>query len=336
MKEIKLLVLSIGALFLVAMVSCSDDSETNSNSGYVVAEAQLMRDYSRYNIGGITWSTQRGYQIAAFSATQKSGAQAQTMTAWYSVAGTTASLEMDSKDLGTAVPDKIRVAFEATKYGGVDKALWVIDEIELEHNYNNNAIESYYEMELESVGIANLEAELFFSYETGELLYSKEELDNDDSDDDKYVITAELKTAVEKYFPDAIIIDAEIDDNLIEVDAVITVGGVKKEIELEFTMGYELVSSEIETEFLYSQLPAKFNVVKEWFAANSSVAPVPPANTEVEITEGEQTEDDYNIGEYYYEVEIDDYDSGAIEYEVEFYLNKELEIIAVVVNDEKQ
>lgn len=304
-----------------------------ATNSYIVAEVQLRKDYSAYTIGQVTWSTQRDYQIGSFAIVSNSSGATQLVTAWYAVQGEVATREMDSMGLGVIVPDIIKVAFEATAYSNAK--LWRIDEIELEHNYNSNAIESYYEMELENIINDELEAQLFFSTETGELLYSKEEIDDDeDSDDDKFVVNEQLKKAVEAEFPGAKIIDAEVENNLIEVEAIVTENDVIKEVELKFTMAYVLVSKEIETTVLYNQLPAEFGIVKTWFANNPIAAPVPSANTKVEITEGEQTENDYNIGVYYYGIEIDDYISGGVEYEVEFYLSKEQQIIKVIVNDQ--
>lgn len=321
-------------VFAVVVNDVKHDETTQS---YAVAETQLKKDYGE-NVTDIRWVTQRGYQVGTFFLTTNSAKARSlpqtTITAWYTVTGESATREMDSEDLGTTVPAKIKAAFEATEYSNT--ALWRIDEIEIEHTYNNNSMQSYYEMELESVGqLQTLEAELFFSYETGELLYSKEELDDgDDAYDDIFVVNAQLKAAVEKAVPGAQIIDAEVEDNVIEVEAIITVDGIKKEIELEFSMDYVLISEEIETEYLYSQLPAKFDGVKTWFASNPTI-PAPPANTEVEITEGEQVEDDHVIGTYFYEIDIDDYMAGTVEYEVEFYLDADLNIIAVIVNDVK-
>lgn len=335
MKKMKLLVLFVGVLLslTLTLTFCKKESKEDPViNDYAVAEAQLKKDYVAYNVGKISWSTQRGFQIAAFTTTTK--AQGQSITAWYKVSGESATREMDSEDLGTTVPDKIKAAFNATKYS--DAQLWRIEEIELEHNYNGNGIESYYEMELQSIINQKLEAELFFSFDTGALLYAKEDLDDDDdSDDDRFVINDQLVAAVEAVFPGAKIIDAEVDDGYIEVEALVISDGMTKEVELKFTMGYVLVSSETETEYRYSQLPEAFDVVNEWFVVNSDTAPIPPPNTEVEITAGDQSESDYNIGKYYYEVEIDDYDNGGKEYEVEFYLTKDYEIIAVIVNDRR-
>ena len=302
----------------------------NSDSGYAVAEAKLMEDYKGYNVGEIIWSTQRSYQLATFNISTK--AVSKSITAWYSVNGDTATREMDSENLGVVIPDVIRSAFEATVYS--DASLWVIEEIELERSYNSNSIDSYYEVDLVSKVVPQLEAELFFNATTGVLLTSKE--DTESRDDDKFVVNAELKAAVEKAVPGATIIDADVDDNIIEVDVIVTTGGVLKEVELEFTMAYVLISSEIETEYTYGQLPAQFNTINDWFANNAALVPTPSAMTLVEITEGNQTEADHNIGAYYYNVEIDDYISGVIEYEVEFYLDEKCEITSVIVNDVKQ
>ena len=318
-------------LTIIAVIVNDIKVSTNSNE-YAVAETQLKEDYKAYTVGKITWSTQREYQLASFTITTKSESQA--ITAWYTVSGVSATREMDSENLGTIIPAKIKAAFDATKYN--DASVWKIVEVELEHNYNNNGIESFYEVELENIEVPTLEAELFFSSETGQLLYAKEKQDEDDNDkeDDKFVVNAKLKAAVEAAVPNAKIIEAEMDGQFIEVEAILTTNGITEEIELKFTMDYQLVSSETETKYSYSHLPEKFNVVKTWFANHSEI-PAPPANTEVEITEGEQTEIEHSIGKYYYEVEIDDYTNG-IEYDVEFYLNETREIIAVIVNEIKQ
>lgn len=337
MKNLKLLTMFAGVLFSLALVSCSNDDtdKPDTDDNYSVAEMQLRKDYKDYAIGEISWDTERGFQIGTFVATPKARSNSQSVTAWYEVIGNSATREMDSKDLGTAIPEKIQAAFNATKYSNA--ALWRIDEVELEHDYTGNGIVSYYEIELESIGLTpKIEVKLAFDMD-GTLIYTKEELDDDDDDqdidDDKYIVTAGLKAAVEKKFPGAIIIDAEVDNNIIEVDAIITEDGIRKEIELEFTMKYEFISGETEAKYTYATLPAKFDIIKTWFTNNSS--PIPTPNTQVEITEGKQTEDDYDIGVYYYEVEIDEYDSNGEEYEVEFYLGEDRTIIAVIVNDRK-
>lgn len=340
MKNTKFLSMLLGTFFALILVSCSqDDSDSvEQEKKYLIAEAQLIIDYKECNISNIVWSTKRDYQIANFNISTMPRTQSKPITVWYVVAGLVAKREMSSENLGVTIPDKIKEAFQATKYS--DSKLWRVEEIELDHNYNNNNnnnIEVYYELDLQNILNKNLEAELFFSYDTGVLLYSKEDLDDDDSsDDDKFVINDKLRAAVEKAVPGASIIEAEIDDNLIEVDAIIITSGVQYEIELVFSMNYELVSSETETQYLYSQLPIEYKVIQDWFTSNSTVVPAPSANTKVEISKGSDFEDDYNIGTYFYEVEISDYFSGGIKYEVEFYLNENIEIIAVIVNDVKQ
>lgn len=328
MKTVKLFTLLIGTMFLATTISCSDDQGPTID--YSVAETQLNKDYS--NISNLKWSTNgQGYQIATFSGNKVARADAQSMTAWYAVAGTKATLEMDSRHLGVMIPEIIKPAFRETDYSKDD--LWRVEEVELDYNYNNNSVTSYYELELVNIANANLEAELLFDAISGKLIFAKEELDND-GDNDQYVITAALKAAVEEAVPGAIIIDAEVEDNFIEVDAYTITNGIQKEIELVFSMTYDLVSSETETEYSYSTLPTEFSAIPAWFAANTST-PAPLATTDIEITELLQTESDNAIGEYFYEVEIDEYKVGDNEYEVEFYLNKEYAIVAVIVNDDK-
>ena len=333
---------------IIAVIVNDTKMGESATENYAAAEAQLRKDYSNYTIDGdVMWQTERDYQVATF-AYSKVKSSASTITAWYSVDEDKATREMDNEVLGSTLPEIIRSAFEATAYS--DANIWKIDDIEVEHNYNNNGISKHYEVDLENIANPNHEAELTFN-EKGELIYTKEDIetdgtddDNDDDDnddnDDRFVINAELKAAVEKAVPGAIIIDAELDDDgkIIEVDAILGTEDNNKEIELEFTLDYVLLSNEIESETTYGALAKEFSAISAWFAANAAIVPAPLANTEVEITEGEQTEDDNNIGTYHYEVKIDDYESSdeEEEYEVEFYLNSSREIIAVIVNDEKK
>ena len=332
LNECKSLILAC-LISLPALISC-DKKDSNKDTGYSVAEAKLRLDYKNYDIKNITWSTQRSFQMATFSAITKSAGT--SIAVWYEVNGATATREMDSEDLGTTAPAIIQEAFKATKYS--NSALWTIKEIELEKSYNSNSMDSYYEVDLVNVADKTVSAELFFNATTGALLTQKEEVDNNDDNDtdtnNKFVVTAELKAAVEKAVPGAVIIDAEVDDNIIEVDAIITVDTVTKEVELEFTMEYKFVSSEIETKYEYGELPATFKAVKSWF--DDAFSLTPPPTTQLEITEGEQSEEDFNVGNYYYGVEFDDLRGIDTEYEIEFFLNKDFEIIAVIVNDVKQ
>jgi len=332
-KSILFKSLILASLCFSLIFACADENDPSTPIDYSVAEAKLHQDYANNAITALSWSTQRGYQVANFTASTKSRNQSNSITAWYTVSNATATREMDLKNLGTNVPDAIKGAFEATDYDNA--TLWTIEEIELEHNYNNNGTisESYYEMELQNIPNPKLEAELFFNYEEGQdssLLFSKEELDDDnDNDDDKFVINAQLTAAVELAVPGAQIIDAEVDDNIIEVEAIATIDGIKKEIELEFSMNYDLLSKVTETEYTYNTMPSEFDVVKDWFAdiaQNTTSVPAPTTNPKVTIEEGAQSEDNIN---YYYEVEIDDYVVGNTEYELEFYLSDDHKIIDV-------
>lgn len=329
MKKKFLFTMLMGIALALIYVSCSKKSN-DDDINYSIAHAQLVQDYSQYNISDIDWETVRGYQICDFKVTTKTKSQLKEITAWYTVINNFAIREMDSEDLGVVIPSVIKAAFDNTVYSNT--TLWRVDEVELENNYSNsNDIKSYYEVEVENISVNNLEAKLYFSAETGELLYSKEVIDNDsNNNEDKFVVNTQLAAAVEEAFPGAIIIDAEIDDNLIEVDAIIEANEVVKEIEILFDLNYKLVSSKKETTYSYNTLPTEFNVIKEWFTNNPTIAPAPGDNIVIEVTEGDQVEN--NI-QYYYSIEIDDYTVDLKEYEVEFFLDKNYLILSVEIND---
>ena len=103
---------------------------------------------------------------------------------------------LDSEDLGTIIPTKIKVAFGATKYSNA--SVWNIVKVELGHNYSNNGIESFYEVELENIKNPTHEVELLFSSKTGQVLYSQEKQENNNNNkgNDEFMVNAELKTAI--------------------------------------------------------------------------------------------------------------------------------------------
>lgn len=330
--------LILASLCFLHILACTNGSnDPNNPIDYSVAETQLHKDYVGNTITGLKWSTQRGYQIANFTTSSKSlkKSNGNSITAWYSVSDETATREMDLENLGTTVPDSIKAAFDNTKYNNT--ALWTIKEIELEHNYGATT-KSYYEIELKNVANSKLEAELFFSTAaTGELLFSKEELDDDDDDDDKFVINQQLRDAVELAVPGAQIIDAEVDDNIIEVEAIAILYGENNEIEFEFSMDYELISMVTEKEYIYtseSLAPEYFDVINNWFTANSATTPPPPDPDNTIVTFVVDSTSKYDL-----EIEIDDYTVNSKEYEVEFYMGgigfTHLEIAAVFVNGEE-
>lgn len=311
---------SLVAILALTLISCSKDTETE-DSNYSVAENQLKLDYSQYNLTGISWRSVLGYQVANFKFTTK--ANGTNANAWYLVNNNIAKREKSTASIGVTVPETIKAAFEASKYSNA--LLWRIDEIELENNYNGNAVESIYEVELESVINTNIEAEMYFDAKTGVLLYSREYLDDDDDNDDdnSIVIDDKLVQAVRAIYPDAVIIDAEIDDNMIEVAVTIIEGGIPKEVEMLFTMDYKYKGGEIEYEVTYGKLSEKFKSVKDWFANTANGVPVPNDDIIVEIEEGVGSENGIT---YMYQVEVE-YTINGTEYNVELFLDAEYVIV---------
>lgn len=323
--NLKLIALTLGVFFTF---SC----DKNDNNEYSVAEKQLRLDYPNYSLSNIKWTKEYSYDVARFS-TQTKAATSNMLTAWYKVSGDKASRQMDIEDLGNTIPETILSAFNATVYSNTQ--LWTIDEVELENRYNGNGIEKVYEVELDSKTIVNLEAELYFDAKTGELLFSKEDMDEDSNDtEDKFVVNQELIDAVQRLYTGAQIVDAEIDNNQIEVEAIVTIDNVKKEIELLFDMNYNLIESEIEYDTTYGSLNNDFSSVTAWFTDPINSFPSPPAATKVEITQGNLVEDDLTPNfNYKYGVDIE-YQIGQTEYEVMFYLDAKFMILKVVPEKE--
>lgn len=310
-------------VFSLFMVSCQE--ETCTECPKKIAQAQLLEDYSDYEVSNITWNQQREYYVASFTLTEKTvksteGIQAR---AWYDVNGNSAKRVRDSKSV-SEVPEIIKAAFEATPYSNPE--LWKIEEIELDEDFLGNTFRLYYEMDLKSVTDPTLEAELIFDAKTGELLYSKEEKDKD-YDDDKFIVDESLKAAVEKLYPGAVIISAEYEDGYIEVDALWTKDGKRVELELYFTLKYEFVGESSEQKYTYAEMPAEFATVKAWFQANTQY-PEPPATTPVEI------EKDIEKGAVIYEVDFEEYAVNGKVYEASFTLDKDYKVIEAEVEEE--
>lgn len=328
MKNIfNILILAVAIVAPISFVSCSESDEIE-RTDYSVAKKQLAIDYSEYNLTDITWSTVLGYQVANFNFTTKAANSSASVNAWYSVNNDSATREKSTENIGVTIPDIIKTAFEETVYF---TAAWEIEEIEIEMNYNGNALEEVYEVELKSTTNKKIVAELYFNAKTGVLLYSRESIagnDNNSNNNDSIVISDELAAAVKAIHPTAIIINAEIEDNQIEVEVVVTENGIAKEIEMIFSMTYVYHGSETEYEVTYGELSEDFYAVKEWFANTQNGFPIPPNETMVEIEEGNLQESEIN---YIWGLEIE-YVSSGIDYEVEFFLDADFKIVNVKVD----
>ena len=293
--------------------------QSDDQVDYSEARKQLLKDYEGSSVTNMVWKTVRGYQVVEFQlVATKAVAQA---TAWYSVSGNTAKREKSSESIGVAIPEVIEAAFNATKYK--DATVWRIQEVELEVNYNGNAVESVYEVELELIADVKVEAEMYFNSTTGELLYAKESVDNDDdTDEDIFVVNEQLANAVRAIYPDAVIIDAELDDDMIEVEVSIVENGLTKEVEMIFSLDYVYQESEIEYTILYSELPAEFVAIPNWFSDVDNNTAAPAANAEVEVEEGSFSTDSKKP--YKYSIEIE-----SVALEISFSLDSEYKIVEV-------
>lgn len=325
LNEMKKTLLLLALFFgMVVFTACTKDDDDSNQAQYDIAEVQLRQDYSGYTIvGSIKWSVSEKYKVANFKATKNARATSEIpFTVWYDVVGEAATREMDVAKVGQTIPTIIQDEFNKTPYAV--SANWTIEEIELESNYNDNALEHVYEVELVSTSNPLLEAEVYFNATTGIYLYAVEAL-GDDEDDIPFVVSSELKAAVVAIYPAATIIDAEEEDNLIEVKVFISGNTDIKDVELVFTKDNVFMHEEYET--TYAKLDAtKFAAVKTWFTTNVATNPI-DATTEVEVIEaatGETVTDDGVTFTSSVEVE---YEVGSVEYEIEFFLNAQNDII---------
>ncbi len=318
MKKVRIPIMLAIAATSAAFVSCdsNNDEPTNPTKETILVE-QLEKDYGTA-ISNLSWSSRSGFEIASFTLATK--ADDDQIEAWYKYDDDAAERYMESRDLGTDIPSVIKTAFEATPYS--DAAVWKIDEVELEEDFNESNAGATYEVELENIADSNLEATLVFDATTGALLFSKEEIDGDDDDDTKIPVTAEIKAAVEAAYPGAIIVDVEYDDNEYEVDAVIKSADGNREIELELNSNFEIINAEVEQEYTYATLPTEIQGAIAAFNdadANDDYVTI-PNDTKVEVEE----KIDNNVKVY--EVEVDEFMVGTTEYEMSYTIDSEYKI----------
>ncbi len=297
------------------------EEEWPGDPTFMVAEKQLVADYSAYTVTDVSWVEKDGYQVGSFVGTAKSAGV--SISAWYAIAGEKASRHIDVAKLGVAIPALIKPAFDATVYA--DAAVWTLDEIELENRYNGETEERVYEVELDNVSNKDLCAEVYFDAVTGGFLFAKEEVDaSGDDSDDRYVVDERLKAAVKAIHPEARVIDASKEDGFIEVLVF------DKGLEIEMLFTAEFIYKSGEYEVAYSELPAKYSSVNAWISTPANGFPTPEATSEVEIREGAALVIDGVECRAFIELEYSTI-SGAVEneYELGFYLDADNEIISV-------
>ena len=331
----KSLLVMLGMVF--ALVSCADDKGTGTGTGdggssanRAIVEAQVREDFgSSATIGAFEMTEKRGYQVATFTRTFARSTTTQNTT-WYKIADAKATLTKDVIDLGVTMPADLDTAFKATpKYS--EATLWTVTEVEKDTQHTNNNSITVYEVELVNKANPKLEAELYYNTVAPiKLLYSKETLDADDNED-KVVVDDALTTAVKTVYPAPAtiqIIDAEMEDNNVEVEALITSNTPATEIEIVFTVSgttYTVVSQEVETT-LDRVAPAKLKeAIDLWVTANKAVAleGTDPANAETSVKETKTGTAEAPIITYEVEIEYSVTTPAPKDYEIELTISYE-------------
>ena len=332
----KSLLVMLGMVF--ALVSCADDKGTGTGTGdggssanRAIVEAQVREDFgSSATIGAFEMTEKRGYQVATFTLTFARSTTTKT-TAWYKIADAKATLTKDVMALGVTMPADLDTVFKATpKYS--EATLWTVTEVEKDTQHTNNNSITVYEVELVNKANPNLEAELYYNTDAPiKLLYSKETLDADDNED-KVVVDDALTTAVKTVYPAPAtiqIIDAEMEDNNVEVEALITSNTPATEIEIVFTVSgttYTVVSQEVETT-LDRVAPAKLKeAIDLWVTANTAVAlegTDVPANAETSVKETKTGTAEAPIITYEVEIEYSVTTPAPKDYEIELTISYE-------------
>ena len=229
------------------------------------------------------------------------------------------------------MPADLDTVFKATpKYS--EATLWTVTEVEKDTQHTNNNSITVYEVELVNKANPKLEAELYYNTVAPiKLLYSKETLDADDNED-KVVVDDALTTAVKTVYPAPAtiqIIDAEMEDNNVEVEALITSNTPATEIEIVFTVSgttYTVVSQEVETT-LDRVAPAKLKeAIDLWVTANKAVAlegTDVPANAETSVKETKTGTAEAPIITYEVEIEYSVTTPAPKDYEIELTISYE-------------
>ncbi len=301
------------------VVGCHKDDNDIDGVNYSESKKALLELYPTAD--NISWSTSNGYQIANYyySIQDSKSSKDRNSTSWFVVDGTTSTIKKTVQDYDQNIyylPTVVQEAFNASEYSNT--SLWVIDEIELENDFYDDSDDNYvFQFELNSAqGITpKQEAELYFDGNTGTLLFSKVSMsdDDDDDDDDYVVINDKIIQSVNNYLSSSLatgesilIVSAEMDDNMIEVDVAIMNGStVVREVELMLNpTTYEVNPALTETEetYTYNTLPDEFKTpIMFWFAGEGNVNDAPVPSVDVQVTVEKYTENNVQYAEVEFE-----------------------------------
>ena len=287
----------LGAL---SLTSCSDDDDVVVNEQNVPSNVLQSFNQLYKGVSDVKWDKVNDYHVARFNGTTLSRATGYTTSAWFTEDGKQHQADQDIEF--NQLPSVVKDAFNA--YKEKMYADWTLDDCEV---VIRDGMSLIYVIEIEK---GDLEREISIS-EMGDVL--KDVLDDDD-DILPVLIPEELKTALQKLFPETFdsisFLELEIDDDEIEAD--ILESGRHKEI--EFDAQYNWVSTEYDVTMEEAMGLLQPEVLQQLMAMAEKVGinlldPEVQKGIEIEVkehvTKGLTFEIEIEFGELELEVEID-------------------------------
>lgn len=195
--KMNFLLVALGALTLT-LQSCDDDDDKGIR---VPAELQNALAEKHGDAQRVEWETKGTYFVADFYEDNYE------KEAWFTPDGVWQMTETDIPDLA-ALPVTVKSAFESSQY-----AAWHVDDID---KLERKDVETVYVIEVEQ---GKQEIDLYYS-EGGILI--KEVVDGGDNSQDYLPsgLSASIKAFIDKNYPDARIVEMDIEKGLTEVDII--------------------------------------------------------------------------------------------------------------------
>lgn len=187
------------ALCLATFMACNDDSNGTPDN----AEAKNTFDAMYPDATRTTWTRSGNYWVADFYDNGRD------MEGWFDRPGKWCLTETDLTQ--EQLPEAVRTAFMTSEY-----AAWKIDDIDM---IERPEMETIYVIEVEQ---GEMEYDLYYTAD-GTLIKAVPD-DGDDDDNSGYIVPEDLPAAIKAFiaekYPNARIVDVEVEKGLIEVDIV--------------------------------------------------------------------------------------------------------------------
>lgn len=223
----KAILFSALALSGFTFTSCDKDNDDNYTPDQEIVNV-LNTMYP--NAQRVEWELKNGYHVADFTL---DGIEKET---WISQQATWVMTESDLTF--NTLPEAVQNGFKKGEYKD-----WKIEDIDF---LERTEIAPVYVIEVEQ---GNQEIDLFYA-EDGILVKAVIDTDNDEDSYLPGIITEEIKTAILARYPGAILLDAETDKGIIEID--IRHDNINKEVHFNNQNEWLYTSWEV----LLSQVPA--------------------------------------------------------------------------------